>query len=130
MQVLGVGDEHQRVIDRGIRLGLKHLAAVCQRVAHRAVHLRDAAQRVSVLHAATGSVRFANLAAFKHLAQIRRRLHLSAVRARFVDALIEGRIGALQRVAAKPAQHIGGIHQRFRGQQCQRAHGQHGLASR
>ena len=98
-----------------------------QRIAHRAVHLRDAAQRVRVLHPAAVAMRFANLAAFEHLAQIRRSLHLSAVRTRFVNAFIEGRVGAFQRVAAETAQHVGGIHQRFRSQQRQRAHRQHAL---
>ena len=44
-----------------------------------------------------------------------------------MNALVEGGIGAFQRVAAEAAEHVGGIDQRLRGQQRQRAHGQHGL---
>ena len=60
------------------------------------MHLRYAAQRVSVLYSAALAVRLANLAAFEHAAQIRRGLHLSAVRTSFMNALIERRIGSLQ----------------------------------
>src|ERR1039458_674177 len=81
---------------------------------HGAVHLRDAAEGISVLYTAACAVRFANLAAFEHLAKIRCRLDLSTVRAGFVDALVESRIGAFQRVAAESAQHVGRIDQRFR----------------
>jgi hypothetical protein len=91
------------------------------------MHLRDTAQGVCILHASAGAVRFANLAAFEHLAQVRRCLHLSVVRARFMDALIEGRVSAFESVTAKAAQHVGRIHQRLGRQKRQCAHGQHAL---
>ena len=72
-------------------------------------------------------MRFANLAAFKHLAKICRALHLSAVRPRFVDTFIEGGVCTFQSIAAETAQHVGGIHQRLGSQQRQRAHSQHAL---
>ena len=76
-------DEDQRIIDGGVRFDLKNFAAMGQRVAHCAVHLRNAAQRIGILHAAAFAVRFANLAALEHVAQIGRGLDLSAVRTRF-----------------------------------------------
>ncbi len=117
----------QRIVDRGVRLGLKHSAAMRQRVAHRAVHLRDAAQRVGILHAAAVAVRLADLAAFQHAPQVGRGLHLSGVRTRLVNALVKCRVGPFERVAAQAAEHVGGIHQCFRRKQRQRAHSQHGL---
>src|SRR5258708_34120545 len=67
-RVFGVGDEDQRIIHSGVCLGLKHFTAMRQCVTYRSMVLRNAAQRVSVLHAATSAMRFANLAAFEHLA--------------------------------------------------------------
>src|SRR5579864_6376076 len=62
LSILGVGDKDERVIDGGIGFGLEDLAAVRERVANGAVDLRNAAQRVGVLHAAACPVRFTNLA--------------------------------------------------------------------
>ncbi len=126
-KIPGVGDKYQRIIDRGIRLDLKHLEAVRQRVAHRTVHLRDAAQGIGVLHPAAFAMRFANLAAFEHAPQIRRRLHLTTVRPSLVNALVESGVRALERVATQAAQQVGRIHQRFGREQRQRTHGQHAL---
>ena len=70
--------KHQRVVHRRVDFDLQHLAAVGQRVAHRAMHLRHAAQGVGILHAVAVAMRFAHRAAFEHLAQIRGRLHLAA----------------------------------------------------
>jgi len=64
--------EYQRIIDRGVRLGLKHRAAMSEGVAHRAMHLWDATQRVGVLHAAAVAMRLADLALFEQTAQVRR----------------------------------------------------------
>ena len=74
--------EHQRIVHRRVDFDLHHLAAVGQRVAHRAVDLRHAAQGVGILHAVAVAMRLAQLAAFEHLAQIRCRLQLAAVRTR------------------------------------------------
>jgi hypothetical protein len=120
-------DEYQRIVYSRVCLDLKHFAAMGKGIAHRAVHLRNAAQRICILDPATVAVRFANLTAFEHLAQICRRLHLASVRARFVNALVEGGIRALQSIAAKTSQDIGRIYQRLGGQQRQRANGQHSL---
>ncbi len=54
-------------------------------------------------------------------------MYLAAVWTRFVNAFVEGCVGALQSVAGHASDYVGGIHQRFGGQQRQRAHGQHGL---
>src|SRR5260370_40251526 len=43
-RVFGVGDEYQRIIYRGVGLGLENFAAMRQRVAYRAMHLRDTTQ--------------------------------------------------------------------------------------
>ena len=42
--------EYQRVVGDAVDLDLQHAANVRQRVAHRAVHLRHAADRIRVLH--------------------------------------------------------------------------------
>ena len=47
----------------------------------------------------------------------------------FVDALIEGHVGAAQRVQSQCADHVGCIHQDFCREQCQRSHGQHRLGA-
>ena len=65
--------EHQRIVGGRIQLDREHAARFRQRVAHGAVDLRRAAQRVGVLHAAAGDVRLADLAAFEQLAQPRAR---------------------------------------------------------
>ena len=43
-------DKDQRVVGDGVEFDLHDPARVGDGVAHRAVHLRDAAQRVGVLH--------------------------------------------------------------------------------
>ena len=126
---MGIGQEDQRIVDRGVGLRFKYAAAMRQRVAHRAVDLRDAAQRVSVLHAAAVAMRFANLAAFQHAPQVGCGLYLSGMRTRLVNALVKSGVGALERVAAQAAQHVGGIDQRFGCQQRQSSNRQHGLGS-
>ena len=42
--------EDQRVVGHGVQLQLQHAAHMLERIAHRAVHLRHAAQAVGVLH--------------------------------------------------------------------------------
>ena len=67
------------------------------------MNLRDAAQRVGILHLLTFQVRFANDAAFQHAAQVLRHQHLSGVGTRLVNALVEGDVGAFQRVQGESA---------------------------
>ena len=98
-------------------------------VAHRAVHLRHAAQRVGVLHLLAFQVRFANHAAFQHAAQVLRYQQLSGMRARLVNALVEGDIGAFQRVEGERSDNVGGVGQNVGLQHRQQADGQHGLGA-
>src|SRR5208282_3213402 len=71
--------EYQRVIDRRVRLGLKHGAAMGKRVAHRAMHLRNTAQRISILHASAVAMRRSDLTLFEQTAQVRRGPDLSGM---------------------------------------------------
>ena len=119
--------EHQRVVDRRVRLDLKHRAAMGERVAHRAMHLWDAAQRIGVLHAAAVAMRLTDLALFEQTAQVRRSPDLSGMRASLLDAIVEGDIGSLEGIACHRADDVGGVDQRLRGEQHQNADGQHGL---
>ena len=96
-------------------------------VAHRAVHLRDAAQRVRVLHTSTVAMRVSDLASLQQAAQIRGGLHLSRMRTGLVNALVVGDVGTLERIAHHGTDHVGRIVQRFRSQQRERANSQHGL---
>ena len=41
-----------------------------ERVAHRAMHLRDTAQRIGILHAAAVAMRLADLTLFEQTAQV------------------------------------------------------------
>src|SRR6266436_6334511 len=98
-----------------------------ERVAHRAMHLWDAAQRIGVLHAAAVAMRLTDLALFEQTAQVRRRPDLSGMRASLLDAIVEGDIGSLEGIAGHRADDVGGVDQRLRGEQHQNADGQHGL---
>jgi hypothetical protein len=93
-EVLRVGNEDERIIHRRVCLDLKYATAVRQSVAHRAMHLRNTAERIRVLHTSALAVRFANLATFEHPAQVRRGLGLAAVRTHFMNAFVEGRVRA------------------------------------
>src|SRR5258708_627827 len=64
----GASDKNQRIVYSGVCLGFKYFAAVRQRITDSAMHLRNAAQRVGVLHAAAFAVRLSNLAALQHAA--------------------------------------------------------------
>ena len=121
--------EHQRIIHCRVGLGLKNRAAIRQRVAHRAVHLRDAAQRVRILHSPALAMRLAKLAALEHAPQIGRRLKLSSMRPRAMDAFIERDIGSAQSVERQRSNHVGGIDQNFCRQQRQCSYRQHGLGA-
>ena len=68
------GLEHERIVGRGVQLAADDARGEVDRVEHRAVHLRHAAQRVRVLHARiVVAMRLANLAVGEQLAQKRRR---------------------------------------------------------
>ena len=41
--------EHQRIVGDGIQFDVEHALGLLDRIAHRAMHLRDAAQRIAVL---------------------------------------------------------------------------------
>ena len=80
---------------------------VRERVAHGAVHLRHAAQAVGVLHAPAVAVRLAQRAAGEQARRLRADGGLAGVRARRVDARVEGDVRALQRVERERADHVG-----------------------
>ena len=101
--------EHQRIVGGRVQLDREHAARLGQRVAHRAVDLRRAAQRVGVLHAPAGDVRLPDLAAFEQVAQTRGALQLAGMRARRVNPLVEGARRAAQRVERHGADHVGRI---------------------
>ncbi len=107
LSIFRIGDKDERVIDCRIRFCLENLAAMGERVADGAVDLRNAAQRVGVLHAAAGPVRFANLASFQHAAQIGCGLCLSGMRTRLVNPFVESRVGSLECVARQSTQYVG-----------------------
>jgi hypothetical protein len=108
-----IGYEDERIIDGGVRFCFKYFTAMGKRVPHCTVYLWNAAQRVCVLHAAAGAVRFANLAAFEHATQVGSSFDLPAVWARIMNALVEGCVSSFQSVAAKATKHIRGIDKRF-----------------
>src|SRR5215472_6689082 len=98
-----------------------------ERVAYRAVDLGDAAERIRILHAGTVAMGFANLAAFKQLAQVAGRFQLAAMRASFVNPLVEGNIGTAEGVESESADYVSGVNERFSRQQRQNSNGQHAL---
>src|SRR5579871_74091 len=81
--------KHQRVIGGGIELDRENAPRFGQRVPHRSVHLRYAAQGIGVLHAAAGDVRHANFAALEQPPQVIGSRELAGMRAGGMDALVE-----------------------------------------
>ena len=71
-----------------------------QRVANRPVDLRNAAQRISILHAAAVTMRLADFAAFQQAAEVGGGLDLSRVRTRLLNALVVSDVGPFERIAA------------------------------
>ena len=82
--------ENQRIVGGRVHLDRENAAGFRQRIQHRAVNLRNRAQRIGILHAAAAAVRFANLAAFEEAHQARRAHQLAGLRAGLVDARVEG----------------------------------------
>src|ERR1700720_91479 len=91
--------EHQRVVDGGVCLRLEYQAAVLPRVAHRAVNLRDTAQGIGILHAATVAMRVPDFALFEQAAKIGGSFDLPSVGARLLNALVESDVGSLEGIA-------------------------------
>src|SRR5512146_1878375 len=82
--------EHQRIVHRRVHLDLECLATMRERIAYRAVYLRNTAQRIRVLNAPAVLVRLADrILAFQHAPHIRRNLHLPLMWAGLVNALVE-----------------------------------------
>ena len=83
----------------GAGLDLQHAAHMIEYAPHRSVHLRHAAQAISVLHPRIVlAVRFANLRAFQQLHQMLCGGNLPGVRPCLVNARVEGGRSALQRL--------------------------------
>src|SRR5208337_1264663 len=88
--------EDERIVDGGVHLDLEDLATVRQSVSHRAMHLGNAAQGVSILHLTALAVRFADLAALQHATQVPGNVQLPGVRPRLMNALVESHVGAFE----------------------------------
>src|SRR5437868_14106678 len=83
--------EHEWVVGGTIQLNLKDSAGVCERVPHRTVDLRDAAQAIGILNAATFAVTSGNRARMQELREVLRAQYLSGVRPSRMQTMIEGR---------------------------------------
>src|SRR5207237_7074769 len=90
--------EYQRIVDGGIGLSFECIAAGGQSVAHCSVHLGHAAEGICVLHAPTFAMRFANLAALEHGAQVCSGLELTGMRTHAMNAFIKSDIGPAEGV--------------------------------
>src|SRR6266498_2256001 len=88
------GKKYQRVIHRGVCFDFEDLTTMGESIANRAVHLRNTAHRIRVLHASTLAMRFANLAALEHAAEVSGGFNLSCMRTGTVNTFVEGHIGA------------------------------------
>ena len=80
--------EHQRIVRRGVDLGLDDGTGVFDGEAHGAVHLRHAAKRVGVLHLGAMGVGRQDFRAPEQLAEIPGDILLALVRAGGVDARV------------------------------------------
>src|SRR5207237_9699193 len=98
-----VFDEDERVIHGGVRFDFENFAAMAQRIAHGSVHLRNTAQRISILDASTIAMRLSNLAAFEQSTEAGCTLTLARVRSRVVDALVRCEHGASASLAIMAA---------------------------
>src|SRR6202011_3696941 len=83
-------DKDERIIRRRRRLNQENVFAMCERIANSAVHLRHAANAVSVLYSRIVlSMRFTNFASFEQPKQVRGGGFLAAMRARLLQTRIE-----------------------------------------
>ena len=97
-----------------------------------AVDLRHAAQAIGVLDAGidrVGAMRLANLASFKDSGQIGGRGDLASVRARLVNAPVEGYRGAHQRFERHSSSQVGDLCQAGRVDYGERPYTGHGLSA-
>ena len=100
-----------------------------KRVTHRAMHLRDAAQRIRILHAAAVAMRIADLTLFEQTAQVRSGPDLSGMGSSLLNALVESDVGSLEGIARHRADDVGRVDQRLRIEQHEGADGEHSLCA-
>ena len=117
-------EKDERIIGGRVQLDAQHPASVEDGIAHCAVHLGDAAQRVGVLHVER-VVGPGKGAAGNELAQKSSALDLARVGSGGVDARVEGAGRAVQRFQAQAASHVGGAGQVLGLAGGQHAHGSH-----
>ncbi len=82
--------DDQRVVGDRVDFDFENAAGFREGVAHGAMHLRGAAQRVCILDSSTGYVRLADLAAFEQAQQIRGTFALARMRTDSVNTRVEG----------------------------------------
>ena len=116
-------DEQQGVVRDGVRLEPQRDAAISNEIEAGTHHLRLAAKRIRILDPAAIEVRCANGAAGDQFAVFAGDGNLSGLAPYLVNAVVEGRIAALQRVHRhgarddRGAEHVLGAEQ---SRQCQR----------
>ncbi len=116
--------ENQRVVGDRVQLDFHYPARIGDRIAHRAMHLWDAAQRIRVLHVEriVGPGESRTGQQFAHHC---RAFDLARVRARGVDPGVEGARRAVHRLQAERPGQVGGQGQLFSvmgDQDAQRVH--------
>ena len=91
------------------------------------MNLRDAAQRIRILHAIAIDMRLANLATFEKVADVARTSQLPQMRTSTMDAFVHCHRSAAEGIESKRSEHVGGIHQNLCRDKGQGADGQHRL---
>ena len=118
--------EQQRVVGDGVGLDAERRGALAQQIETRAHHLRLAAEGVGILHARAIPMRGADFAAASQGAEFARDRDLSGLAADLVNALVEGRIAAHQRIDRQGARDDrGGEHVLGAEQACQGERGRY-----
>src|SRR5262249_21479545 len=108
-QDLTLVGEDERVVGGAVDLDLHYAARMFERVAHGAVHLRHATQRIGVLHARIDgavAVRLANFAVLDQFAQSPRARSLAGVRAGRMNLLVKGDRRPPQRFERHSPDHV------------------------
>ena len=100
-----------------------------QGIADRAMHLRNAAQRVGILHLLALAMRFANQAALQHAAQVLGDQYLPGMRTRLLNARVKRSVGTFECIHGECAEYVRGIREDIRLQEGQQSHGQHALGA-
>ena len=122
--------EDQRIVGGGSGLDFDAVGGEAQRAAHRAVHLRHAAQAVGVLHArGSGAARGIDVAPLQQRAQAGGDRALSRMRPRRVYALVEGDGRAEQGFQRHRARDVGEAREPGGAPERERAHGGERLRS-